>query len=302
MPLPVKLDRVCSPWPGHGVLTLVTLLWTTLCAVPAGGQAGTAVISSAEAQALVQHALASELIAAQDQDHPMRFRLRKSSPRLTTTKDILETKDGMVARMVALNDKPLSQADEQTEQARLDDLVRDPGKQSRRKQREDDDAAHALKVLRALPKAFVYQYAGSAAGPSGAIEKFTFSPNPRFNPPDIESLALTEMSGELWIDSAHQRVTRLEGHLQQDADFGWGILGRLNKGGWVRIEQADVGAGQWRIVRFKMVMSGRVLFKTKVFDTTEEQTDFQPLPVGLGYQKAIQMLRATPGGVTQAQE
>ena len=31
----------------------------------------------------------------------MRYRLRKSSPRLTSTKEIVETKDGDVARLVA---------------------------------------------------------------------------------------------------------------------------------------------------------------------------------------------------------
>jgi hypothetical protein len=46
-----------------------------------------------------------------------------------------------------------------------------------------------------------------------------------------------------------------------------------------------------------MVMSGRVLFKTKSFDTTEEQTQFEPLPAGLGYRQAIQMMRA---GSTEA--
>ena len=71
------------------------------------------------------------------------------------------------------------------------------------------------------------------------------------------------MTGEIWIDLSTERVTRLEGHLQQDVDFGWGILGRLNKGGWIVIEQADVGEHQWRIVHFKMSMSGRVVFKTK---------------------------------------
>ena len=32
--------------------------------------------------------------------HPMRYRLRKSSPRMTSTKDIVETRDGAVARLV----------------------------------------------------------------------------------------------------------------------------------------------------------------------------------------------------------
>jgi hypothetical protein len=231
----------------------------------------------------------------------MRYRLRKSSPRLTSTKEIFETRDGAVARLVSINDKPLSQADEQKEQARLDALLADPGRQRHRKQNEDQDTARALKVLRALPNAFLYQFAGSAAGPSGKVEKFTFAPNPNFVPPDLETQVLTQMTGEIWIDAAQERVARLEGHLRQDVDFGWGILGRLNRGGWIVIDQADVGGRQWRIVRFQMVMSGRVVFKSKSFDTAEEETHFAPLPAGLSYQQAIQILRAPAENAAQAQ-
>ncbi len=248
----------------------------------------------APGQALVDQALANEYNAAQDANHPMRYQLRKTSPRLTTTKEIYETKDGDVARLIAVNDQSLRPADEQKEEARLNALAGDPGKQRRRKQDEDADAARALKVLRALPTAFVYQYAGAGEGPTGKVEKFTFRPNPAFSPLDLETEALTAMGGEIWIDPVHLRVTRLEGHVQRDVDFGWGILGRLNKGGWIVIEQEDVGGGRWRTVRLQMVMSGRVVFKARVFDTTEEQTKFAPLPAGLGYQKAITMLRAEP--------
>lgn len=253
--------------------------------------------TQAQAQALVERAVASEMRTAQDTSHPMRYRLRKSSPRLTTVKEIFETRDGAVARLLSMGDKPLSAADEEKEQARLDGLLNDPGRQRHRKQNEDADTGRALKVLRALPQAFLFQFAGTGWGPTGKVEKFTFKPNPRFNPPDLETQVLTAMVGEIWIDASQMRVTRLEGHLQRDIDFGWGILGRLNKGGWIVIEQADVGGRQWRIVRFQMVMSGRVLFKNKSFDTTEEQTQFEPLPAGLGYRQAIQMMRA---GSTEA--
>jgi hypothetical protein len=253
------------------------------------GQRGAA---HGDSGAVVRRALINEAHAAQDAHHPMRYRLRKSSPRLISTKDIFETKDGAVARLVAINDRPLSASDEQKEQARLDLLLSDPSKQRHRKQAEDEDSARALKVLRTLPDAFVYQDVGPAEGPAGAVEKFTFKPKPGFDPPDLETEVLTQMTGEIWIDVAQERVTRLEGHLQEDVDFGWGILGRLNKGGWIEIEQADVGEHHWRVVHFKMSMSGRVVFRNKVFDTTEDQSMYAPLPEDLGYQQAIQMLRA----------
>ena len=244
----------------------------------------------------------------------MRYELRKTSPHGSSTKKICETKDGDVARLVELNGHPLSAADEQNEEARLTELVGNPGKQRRRKLAEDEDEGRVLKVLRALPTAFVYQDAGPAELPAGKpadsqsakpglspltrIEKFTFKPNPGYSAPDLETQVLTQMAGEIWVDPVHLRVVRLEGHLVQDVDFGWGILGRLNKGGWMAIDQADVGpdmgVDQWRTVHFQMVMSGRVVWKTRVFDTTEDESGYAPVPPGLGYQKAIEMLRNDP--------
>lgn len=250
--------------------------------------------STAPGQALVDQALANELKAAQDTSHPMRYELHKSSPRLSTTKQICETRDGAVALLTSINGNPLSAADEQKEQARLTSLLNDPGKQRRRKQSEDADTGRALDVLRVLPGAFLYQYAGPIEGPAGKLERFTFKPNPSFTPPSLDTEVLTAMAGEIWIDPARQRVTHLEGRLQDDVDFGWGILGRLNRGGWITIDQADIGGGIWRIVHFQMSMSGRVVFKTRVFDTTEEQTHFAPVPQGMSYQQAIGLLRQDP--------
>src|SRR5580658_5837266 len=269
----------------------------SLAGVSLQGQAAQPSLTPAQAQALVQRALATESQSAQDLSHasrPLRYRLRKTSIRLTSTKEIVETRDGDVARLLSINDQPLSPADEQKEQARLQALVDNPGLQQHRKQSEDSDTARALKVLRVLPAAFLYQFAGTGTSATGVVEKFSFRPNPHFDPPDLETGILTAMAGEIWIDPIEERVVRLAGTLQRDKDFGWGILGELDKGGSVEIEQADVGDRQWRIVHLKLVMNGRVLFKAKNSDSEQEYTEFAPLPADLSYQQAIQMLRALP--------
>lgn len=270
-------------------LPLVLVLWANpVCGQAASGNGQVA--SSLTGQALIDRALANELNAAQDQSHPMRYLLRKSTPRLTTTKEILETRDGNVARLIAVSDHPLNSSAAENEETRLGQLLDDPGKQRRRKEAEDEDAARAMKVLRVLPRAFIYQDAGSGYGPAGKVEKFTFRPNPAYTPADLETQVLPAMSGVIWIDPVQVRIVRLEGHVQQDVSFGWGILGRLNKGGWIAIEQADVMKGQWRVVRLDMRMNYRVAWKTHVLDTTEEETHFAPLPVGMSYREAIQRL------------
>jgi hypothetical protein len=252
-------------------------------------------LTPAQAQALVERALATESRAAQDLSHvshPMRYRLRKTSPRLTSIKEIVETRDGDVARLLSINDQPLSPPDEQKEQARLQSLIDNPSLQEHRKHSEDSDAARAMKVLRVLPSAFLYQFAGTATTDTGTAEKFSFKPNPQFDPPDMETGVLTAMAGEIWIDPVEERVVRLAGSLQQDKEIGLGIIGELDKGGWIEIDQANVGEHQWRIVHLKLVMNGRVLFKAKNSNSVQEYSEFQSLSPELSYKQAIQMLRS----------
>jgi hypothetical protein len=245
---------------------------------------------------LVNRALGNELRAAQDGAHPMQYRLRKSTPRLTSTKQIIETREGAVARLLTINDNELSPADRQKDDARLDGLLADPNRQRKRKQNEQDDAGRVVKALRALPRAFLFEYAGSETNGPVTLARYAFRPDPSFSSADLELLVLTAMSGTLTIDVTHERVLRLEGHLQQDVDIGWGILGRLDKGGWITVEQADVGGGVWRLTRFQMAMNGRVFFKTRSFDTTEEESGFVPVPLDLTYQQAIELLRSGARG------
>lgn len=266
---------------------VVISFWCTAAALAAQP----ASLPPEQAHALVDRALATELRLATDPAHPMRYWLHKKTPRLTTTKEIAETRDGDVARLVSLFDHPLSAEDEQHEQERLTELAADPARQRHRKQSEANDEGMVLKLLSMLPRAFLYQYEGVADGPQGKAQHYRFRPNPGFSPPDMETQALTSLTGELWIDAAAERVVRLEGHLQQDTNYGWGMLGKLDKGGWVVLEQADIGNHQWRIVRFQMRMDLRILFKTKNIDTVEEMSGYQPLPPGLDYRQAIQLLR-----------
>jgi hypothetical protein len=116
----------------------------------------------------------------------------------------------------------------------------------------------------------------------------------------METGVLTAMAGEIWIDPIEERVVRLAGSLQQDKEIGLGIIGELDKGGWIEIDQANVGDHQWRIVHLKLVMNGRVLFKAKNSNSVQEYSEFQSLPQGLSYKQAIQLLRANSWATTPA--
>ncbi len=248
-------------------------------------------LTNDEAQEMVKRVLHTELVQTQDASHPMQYRLRKVSPRLTTTKLIVETKDGDVARLISVNDQPLSDIGKHDEDARLQTLLDNPGMQKHREEREQNDTERARKIVRALPDAFTYSYAGIVSTPQGPNYRMQFQPNPNFDPQDMEAQALKGMAGELWIDVAQQRVTKLDGKRIRDVDYGLGVLGKLDAGGTLRMEQADIGNHQWRTTKMVLVMNARVLFKTVKLDTTLEMSEFSPVASGMSYQQAIQMLR-----------
>jgi hypothetical protein len=248
-------------------------------------------LSNDETQAMVKRVLQVELNAAEDTSHPMQYRLRKMSPRLATTKMIVETKDGDVARLIAINDGPLSAQDQQTEDSRLQGLMNDPSLQRHRQQSEQKDSQRARKIIHALPDAFLYTYGGVVDTPQGPSYRLNFQPNPNFDPQDLEAQMLKGMAGELWIDVAQQRVTRLQCKRIKDVDYGFGIIGKLDQGGTLLLEQADIGNHQWRTTKMVLVMDARFLIKTVKLDTTLDLSQYTPVTAGMSYQQAIQMLQ-----------
>ena len=249
-------------------------------------------LTPAEAQALVQQVLQTEIAATQDSSHPMQYRLRKTSPRLSTTKLIVETRDGDVARLVAINNGSLGPEDEQKEASRLQALLNDPSLQRHREQQELSDADKARKIIHALPGAFFYSFVGIAETPQGPSYRLAFEPNPAFDPQDVEAQALKAMAGELWIDVTQHRVTHLEGKRLHDVDYLGGILGKLEQGGTLEMEQADVGNHQWRTTKMVLIMNARLLWKTWKLDTTLEMSEYAPVASGMTYQQAIRMLES----------
>jgi hypothetical protein len=251
---------------------------------------------------LVRRASQNELKSANG-NHPYRYQLHKIDDNKITTKQIVETKDGDVARLIAMNDKPLEKEVQQAEIDRLNNLAAHPELQAHRHKREQEDSDRANEMIRLLPDAFLYKFEGMVDGPNGSCYRLSFQPNPNFNPPDREGQVYHGMAGELWIDQGQERMVKLDAHLISDVDFGWGILGRLYKGGSILVEQADVGDHHWETTHLKLNLTGKALMiKPLSFQTTEDASHFEPVPPEMGYQNAIKMLLSNNDSAQVAQD
>ena len=269
-------------------------LFSACAATCAVSQTFTPETVAANPIALIRKAAAEELQTS-DHNHPCRYRLRKVDDGRIATKEIVETKDGDVARLIGTGDKPLNADANQTEIDRLNNLLAHPEIQEHRRKREQADNNRANEMIRLLPDAFLYTYLGMAEGKSGPAYRLSLKPNPSFKPPSREAEVYAGMAGELWIDQKQQRMVKLDVHLINDVNFGWGILGKLYKGGSILVEQTDIGNDHWEQYHFKLDLHGKALMlKTLDFETTEDESAYTPVPAGWGYQDAVKLLLTLP--------
>jgi hypothetical protein len=250
----------------------------------------TAGAESIDATALVRRAIQHRM--EEQKDHqPMRYVLRKKDERRETAKVIVETKDGDVARLIEVDGRPLSADAERAEMERLNMLAAHPEMQEHRRKSEQRDEARIDHVMAMLPDAELYEMEGVAPCDSGQCYRLSYKPNPNFTPPDLESDVLRGVAGEVWLDQAQERLVRLDAHFIADVDFGYGILGKLNKGGTATLRQTRVDERNWELTGMKVDLTGKALMVKPFKVEIDEATSGYAAVAGMGYREGIEMLK-----------
>jgi len=247
---------------------------------------------------MVRQMVAREVAAANQPAHLNMFRSRKQTPKGSQTRLYVETKDAMAGMLIAINDQPLTPQQQQGEIDHLNWLAGNPEQLRKKHAREKEDADRTLRIVRALPDAFRYKYAGAEVGGADLgkagdeLVRLEFTPNPAYSPPSREEQVLEGMQGYLLIDATAHRIARIDGTLFREVSFGWGIFGHLDKGGHFRVQQADVGDGDWEITAMSLQITGRILlFKSLSMISDETFSDFHPVPDDLTFAKAVGILK-----------
>jgi len=180
------------------------------------------------------------------------------------------------------------------ENRRLERLLNSSNEQAQHRKEYAEDEHRIGRILALLPDAFEYEPAQLEMLSEGACYHMRFHPNPTYPAHSIEARIFHAMAGDLWISVQNKRLVRLDGKLQENVDFGYGILGRLYKDGWFRLERTRVGgsgAGDWKTQRLEIHMNGRaMLFKTIARETSEVRGGFTAVPSGLSLQQAASLL------------
>jgi hypothetical protein len=241
-----------------------------------------------KARELVRTVVANELKQEEiDRSHYM-FKLRKVTPKGTRIQEIVQTDGGNVARTLSVNGQPLAPDQRQAEEQKVQRLLNDPSEQKKRLKEAKEDEDRAQIMVRALPNAFFYQEIGR----EDAVVKLRFRPDPNYQPQSREESVYTGMAGELWLNVPQQRLRKIDAHLFHDVDFGWGILGRLYKGGSFMVFQEQVDGNHWDTTAMTLDLTGKALmFKSIVYKEQEYESDFHRLPQHITLAEGVEMLK-----------
>jgi len=246
----------------------------------------------------VESAAANERHIIQDDGKlPLRYRVHKIDSKEDITREVIETRDGTVARLLERNGQKLTAAEDAAERERLNEILASPSDFIKHHKRDDATRHDSLQLVSQMPQAMIFTYVpGQPQLPAATGRQIVidFQPDQNYKPQETLDDLLTGIKGRMWIDAQSRRVVRLEGTVQKDVNFGWGILGKIYPGGTIVLEQSNVAGDRWIYSKLDTHLTMRVIVKTVAMNDKMTASDFRPLSGPMSVQDAVHTLLAMP--------
>jgi hypothetical protein len=207
------------------------------------------------------------------------------------TEHVVETAQGRVRLLTAVDGQPVSAERMQQERTRLNAIAADPAEFIRREQAQRSDEEHSRHLLELLPVDFLFDNVRLQDG----VWRIEFRPNPAVSPSSIEDQVLHGMSGWLSIDERQLRMLHIEGRLEQDVSIGFGILANIHAGSHFSSDRQLV-EGHWRTVHVITDIRGKAaLFKSVSRNGDLTRSDFHYLDHSVTVPEAVTLLLRPAG-------
>lgn len=229
--------------------------------------------SDGAALSVVRTAVQTELNSARLDHMAWDYRDHDIQPGKDAVYRVIETPKGDLRRMLELNGRPLTGSAEQQELDRIRGFVNSADQQAKRRRAASQDDTQARELLTMLPNAFIW----TPVSENAQQITLKFRPNPAFNPPDMQSRVLGVMAGEMVIARDGDRIESLKGTLTDDVKIGFGLLGKIDRGGTFDVERREISPGHWQITETHVHIGGHaLLFKTIGQQEDELKSDWKP--------------------------
>jgi hypothetical protein len=230
-------------------------------------------VHAQDAKALITTVVNNELAADRNDHSAFQYYDHDVTPDHDTLFYTVETPVGNLKKKIEDHGHPLSPAERQADDQRIQALLNDPAAQARQRSNSSHDDGEAEQLLRLFPNAYIW----TIASEQGDEVTLNFKPDPNFSPSGFEAKVLSAMGGQLTVFKPEMRIVSLKGTLLDDVNFLGGLLARLRKGGYFAYVRKEVTPGHWQMITSNVHINGHALFfKTIGSDEDETRTDFKP--------------------------
>lgn len=205
-----------------------------------------------------------------------------------TVKIVIQTEEGNLSKTLQKNGRPLTADEQKEDEKKIDEFVHDAAVREKQRHDEQQDSDRAAALTKLLSDAFLWSFAGK----NGVLTTLNFKPDPKFHPPSRESRVFAAMEGTMVVNTKQKRIQHLKGSLTQDVDFGYGLLGKLDKGGTFEVIRTQVGPGIWDITTTHIHIHGHALIFKSIGEEQDEITShYHPTPNPHSLEAAAKMLK-----------
>jgi len=212
--------------------------------------------------------------------------IEKRAGKEILTEEQVETRDGPLFRLLAIDGTALTPGQREEDDARIGRLMKDPSSLQKLKQAQGEDELKLQKLLNLMPNAFLYDYDGAEEN----LVRVKFWPNPEYTAPTYEARVIHSLAGAILIDPERKRMRKIACRLVNRVEFGYGLLGRIDNG-TVELERVEVGTLQWKTAFINIHFSGRVaFFKAISKDQYERRSDFREVASDLSLSDGKELL------------
>jgi hypothetical protein len=231
--------------------------------------------------------ISAELNSSEEDQSLWMYQVNKQTDGRMQTKEVVETRDGTLERLIAVDGTSLSVEKRQEEEERIRKVVENPAEQQKLERVRKKDADQCRAFLRMIPNAFIFSYQNR----DGDRIRLSFKPNPEFKPPSREARVLHAMEGDVLIEPNARRLVAITGRLREEVKFGGGLFGYLERGGAFHVERKEVGSSHWELTAMETSMRGKVLYlKTIDVQEKETRTEFRRVSSDLRLREAAKLL------------
>ena len=165
------------------------------------------------------------------------------------TREVLMAYGEQVERLIAKDDKALSEKDAAKEEARIQKIVDKRKKESKsdrekRLKKEEKEREDDRKFVSEVSAAYNFRLVGSEVIDGRDTYVIDCDPRPGFQPRSKEAKILSKVRGRIWIDKAERQWVKLDAQLLDTISFGL-FLARLHKGTRIVAEQTRINDEVW---------------------------------------------------------